>query len=172
MDWIRRILGTKPTAEKPAQLTCGAAARAPRNEPAPPSPPTPQRPAGSGPLQRQVDAWEEYTGRLLAAEACDLDLVHEANAVAHELAGVLVDRNLDGKQAERERREEDAVRLYEANVADEFMGSHPYERLLIIYCRTGRAEDAARVAQACLRHVRMGEEDKLRARCLKVLGTP
>jgi hypothetical protein len=42
-------------------------------------------------------------------------------------------------------------------VADEFMGSHPYERLLIIYGRAGRAEDAARVAQACLRHVRMGE---------------
>jgi hypothetical protein len=53
---------------------------------------------------------------------------------------VLVDRNLDGKQAEREGREADAVRLYEANVADEFMGSHPYERLLIIYGRAGRAE--------------------------------
>ncbi|MCA6216689.1 hypothetical protein KGA65_09085 [Ideonella sp. B7] len=169
MDWIRRILRTKPTAEKPAQQAWGAAARAPRNEPAPP---VLQRPADSGPLQRQVDAWEEYTRQLAYWDDADPDDIEAAAAQADELAGVLVDRNLDGKQAERERREEDAVRLYEANVADEFMGSHPYERLLIIYCRTGRAEDAARVAQACLRHVRMGEGDKLRARCLKVLGTP
>lgn len=172
MDWLRRILGIRRAAEKPVQQAHRDSVRAPRTEPGPPSPPPIQRPAGGGPLQRQVDAWEEYVSQLLAAETCNLDPIHEANAIAHELVGVLVDRNLNGKQAERERREDDAVRLYEANVADEFMGSHPYERLLIIYSRTGRPEDAARVAQACLRHVRMGEGDKLRARCLKALGTP
>lgn len=46
---------------------------------------------------------------------------------------VFVERNLQGKELERIGRIDDAISLYELNVADDFEGSHPYDRLATIY---------------------------------------
>jgi len=91
-------------------------------------------------------------------------------AQADELESVLVDRNLKGKGLERQGCEAEAIALYEANVADCFDGSHPYERLLIIYMREGAQVHAERVARACLAHCASGMSEKLKVRCRKVLA--
>ena len=44
-----------------------------------------------------------------------------------------VDRNLRGQELERDGQEDDAIACYEANVRDAFDGTHPYERLAVIY---------------------------------------
>jgi len=44
-----------------------------------------------------------------------------------------VDRNLDGIEFEKKGEIEKAIRLYEKNVEEDFEGSHPYDRLAVIY---------------------------------------
>lgn len=68
---------------------------------------------------------------------------------------IMVNRNLDGIDLENAGNVADAVKLYEANVRDGFDGSHPYERLRVIYSREKRFEDAIRVCEAFIskRHV-------------------
>src|ERR1700722_8392335 len=62
-----------------------------------------------------------------------------------------VDRNLKGIELEKKGHTAPAVRLYEANIADQFDGSHPYERLRILYARQHRWADAIRVCEAYIR---------------------
>ena len=54
-------------------------------------------------------------------------------------------RNLAGMEAEREARLDDAVALYERNVAEGFPADWPYGRLVAIYERRGEYAEAARV---------------------------
>ncbi|MCG3198793.1 MAG: hypothetical protein GHCLOJNM_03300 [bacterium] len=61
------------------------------------------------------------------------------------------DRNLLGRELEREGKEEEARLLYEANLAEGDIGSHPYERLRIIYSRRKQYEEALRVCEAFLK---------------------
>jgi|SRR5438552_8110776 len=70
-----------------------------------------------------------------------------------DIGGTMVNRNLDGQAAEEANARDRAVELYEANVADRFDGSHPYERLRIIYARERRYRDAIRICETYLRHV-------------------
>jgi len=58
----------------------------------------------------------------------------------------MVDRNLRGIQLERAGREDAAIVLYEANVADGFDGDHPYDSLRVIYTRR---KDLARALKVC-----------------------
>lgn len=79
-------------------------------------------------------------------------------------------RNMHGIAFEKTGDIAGAVSLYEANIADRFDGSHPYERLMIIYARERRHEDARRVARACMVQATTNLSDRLRARCAKVLA--
>ena len=54
-------------------------------------------------------------------------------------------RNLEGLTAEQEGRQDDAVALYERNVAEGFTGDWPYGRLVAIYEKRGQLGDAERV---------------------------
>ncbi|MDA9057539.1 tetratricopeptide repeat protein [Flavobacteriaceae bacterium] len=45
----------------------------------------------------------------------------------------LVNRNIKGTKHEKEGRVDLAIKLYEKNINDNFDGSHPYNRLAIIY---------------------------------------
>ena len=54
-------------------------------------------------------------------------------------------RNLDGLTAEHEGRLDDAVALYERNIAEGFPADLPYGRLVAIYERRGAFDDAERV---------------------------
>ncbi len=64
------------------------------------------------------------------------------------LFGVMVERNQQGSDLERARRLDEAIVLYEAHVNDKFVGTHPYERLRIIYTKRNNYNDAIRVCRA------------------------
>lgn len=58
-----------------------------------------------------------------------------------------VERNLKGIQFEKEGNVEQAIKLYEANVKENFEGNHPYDRLAVIYGKQGRIDDQIRVLE-------------------------
>lgn len=85
----------------------------------------------------------------------------EAEAALFE---VMVERNLTGKELERAGAIDRAVALYEANLADGFIGSHPYERLRIIYAKRQDHPNALRVCRAYLALARGDAQKKSRFR--------
>jgi len=77
-------------------------------------------------------------------------------ARADEIENILVDRNIKGKELENSGDINGAIELYELNVTDRFDGSHPYERLRIIYSNRGMFADAIR---ACEAYINYGQHD-------------
>ena len=64
-----------------------------------------------------------------------------------ELVDLQTRRNLEGLALEGDGRIEEAVALYEQNIADGFEGDWPYGRLVAQYERTGRLNEARRVLE-------------------------
>lgn len=56
-----------------------------------------------------------------------------------------VDRNLKGKALEKVGKVDDAIELYEKNIAGECEGNFPYDRLAIIYRKRGMLDEEIRV---------------------------
>lgn len=71
-------------------------------------------------------------------------------AAAGLILDIFMTRSASGAAAERAGDVTKAVDLFEANVRDEFTGSHPYEQLFRIYFKEGRLDDAERVCRAFL----------------------
>jgi len=87
-----------------------------------------------------------------------------------------VDRNQEGIAAEKAGDLDSAIALYEANVAAHFEGSHPYDRLRIIYTKQKRWDDAMRVCRAYIQFGQAGDvtrplKEKLRRFILEHGGT-
>ncbi|MCB2340873.1 hypothetical protein [Clostridium estertheticum] len=61
-----------------------------------------------------------------------------------------VDRNLKGIEYEKSSELNKAINLYEKNIAENFEGNHPYDRLAIIYRKQGKLEDEIRVLQKAI----------------------
>lgn len=59
-------------------------------------------------------------------------------------------RNLEGMELERASRLDEAVALYEQNVAEGFEGDWPYGRLVAIHERLGEPERAAAVLERAI----------------------
>ncbi len=103
-------------------------------------------------------AQDEMDGGVPRQEICDLLLSRAPDGrsrrayveVAQQLRQVMLERNARATGLERGGDQQRAIELYEANVADRFLGDHPYERLLEIYSRRGDWRNAARVAEAYL----------------------
>lgn len=60
---------------------------------------------------------------------------------------VAVQRNLQGIEYEKQGLVDKAIMLYEENIEDFFEGSHPYQRLAIIYRKQKNYEDERRVLE-------------------------
>lgn len=60
-------------------------------------------------------------------------------------------RNEEAERAEQSGDPERAIALYEKSVAENFVGSHPYERLATIYERRRDHAEALRVCESFLR---------------------
>lgn len=58
---------------------------------------------------------------------------------------IQVDRNLEGIEFEKKGEIEKAIELYVKNVEEDFEGSHPYDRLAIIYRKRCEYEEEIRV---------------------------
>lgn len=62
-----------------------------------------------------------------------------------------VANNLNGIEAEKSDETDEAIRMYEQNVAAGFDGSHPYKRLAIIYRKQKKYDDEIRVLKAAIK---------------------
>jgi tetratricopeptide (TPR) repeat protein len=89
----------------------------------------------------------------------------------HDLFGVMVNRNLLGESLEKEGRTDEAINLYEQNVMDKFIGTHPYERLRIVYTKRKDFENAIRICQAYIKlpHQNNGKKTKFEDYLKKLL---
>ena len=63
---------------------------------------------------------------------------------------IQVERNLKGIEYEKLGLVKQAIDLYEQNVAELFEGSHPYDRLAVIYHKQKRYEDEKSVLEAAI----------------------
>ncbi len=63
---------------------------------------------------------------------------------------IIVERNLKGKELEKQGDIEGAIRLYEQNVADKADVPFPYNRLVIIYRKQKRLDDEIRVLEKAI----------------------
>lgn len=90
--------------------------------------------------------------RLMNIDTIKMDLADmlAISAATSFVEGVMVDRNLRGIELEKQGRLDEAISLYEANVADKFDGTHPYTRLRIIYTKRTDYQAAIRICQAFL----------------------
>jgi len=83
----------------------------------------------------------------------ELNPVIEMQLHRHELEEILnimVDRNNKGIELEKKGDIGSAIKLYEQNVADEFFGTHPYDRLTIIYRRKKQFDDEIRIIKRAI----------------------
>lgn len=87
-------------------------------------------------------------------------IVSVYNAVAKEYGANFYQRNEKGTELEKAGRIDEAIQLYEANVADQFMGSHPYKRLRVIYGKRKDYRNALRVSQMAANNPYMGERSQ------------
>jgi hypothetical protein len=71
-----------------------------------------------------------------------------------------MERHAEAERAEQSGDPEKAIRLYETSVAEEFVGSHPYERLSSLYERRHDYEAALRVSEAFLQLAASGKMPK------------
>ncbi len=61
-----------------------------------------------------------------------------------------LERNLRGRELERQGNITDAIKLYEINIANEFEGNFPYDRLRVIYSKQGRYGDVIRILKKAI----------------------
>lgn len=88
---------------------------------------------------------------------------------ANKIQDIFVSKNLDGIQFEKDGADNKAIQLYEENIKDRLVGSHPYERLRIIYTRKKRYEDVIRV---CKSYIDNGQHDpQLKAKYEEIIRT-
>jgi hypothetical protein len=76
--------------------------------------------------------------------------IGHGRTVTAEKFDEMVSRNLKGIELEKVGHEESARILYEKNLAESFDGSHPFDRLRVIYTRRKQYDQAIRVCQAFL----------------------
>lgn len=106
----------------------------------------------------RMDLWRE----LMNEEDLPLETLMARSEVAKQIQDVVVNRNIEGIRLEKEGKIKEAIALYEANVKDCFDGSHPYNRLRIIYANMEDYSNAIRVIEICLAMNILGEKDRVK----------
>ena len=96
-----------------------------------------------------IPQWPVYL-RLskMQSESVDIREMEAISKVMESIEDVLVERNLKGAELEKNGQEESAIALYEADISGRFDGSHPYNRLRIIYKNRRDYVNAIRVCEA------------------------
>jgi tetratricopeptide (TPR) repeat protein len=79
------------------------------------------------------------------------------------------ERNLTGIELEKAGKIDEAIELYEKNVEENFIGSHPYNRLAIIYRKHGQIDDEVRVLEKAVSVFKKGnKQEKFKIRLEKI----
>ena len=73
-----------------------------------------------------------------------------SSSLERNLSSIMVERNILGIEWEKQKLIGLAVSAYEQNVKDLFGGSHPYERLRVIYSRYGLYDRAKEICEEFL----------------------
>ncbi len=73
---------------------------------------------------------------------------------------IIVERNLKGRELEKQGDIEGAIKLYERNVADNADVPFPYNRLVIIYRKQKRLGDEIRVLEKAIEAYKELEQNK------------
>jgi len=73
---------------------------------------------------------------------------------ADRLFNQLYQRNVHGINLERDGHIDQAIAIYEANIADMYDGGYPYDRLRIIYTKRKQYDQALRV---CCQFIKMAD---------------
>ncbi len=92
----------------------------------------------------------------MQSESDDVEEMEAFSKVMKSIEDTVVDRNLNGIELEKKGHEDQAIALYEANISDRFDGSHPYNRLRILYKDRG---DYANAIRACEAYINNGGND-------------
>jgi hypothetical protein len=100
------------------------------------------------------DLWRQLMEK--SGQTNELGLMEAYMNAANQIEEAIVSRNLKGKEYERYGEDNEAIILYEANIKDRFDGSHPYERLRVIYTKKRRYKDVIRVCEA---YIHNGQHD-------------
>lgn len=104
--------------------------------------------------QHPAEFWQEVAKLLL--EGRSLMKSNPLTPIGHygfewrEGMEYLVGRNDRGIELENKKEIEAAIVIYELSVGDAFLGTHPYDRLRIIYGKRRWYKDAIRVCRAYL----------------------
>lgn len=67
-----------------------------------------------------------------------------------------IERHMAAAEADRNGDPEYAIRLYEQSVAENFVGSHPYEALALLHERRRNPADALRVTESYIKLAKSG----------------
>jgi len=72
----------------------------------------------------------------------------------------MIDRNAKARELEKSGKTEQAIELFELSVGDLFNGTFPYDRLMIIYGKLKRYEDAVRVCETYIKNPYLRKSNK------------
>jgi len=59
-------------------------------------------------------------------------------------------RNLKGIELEKKGKTDKAIKLYEQNIKEDFIGDHPYNRLAIIYRKRNQIKEEIRILEKAI----------------------
>ena len=72
------------------------------------------------------------------------------NPLLSKEENLAVERNLRGRELEKQGDITGAIELYELNIASDFEGNFPYDRLRVIYSKQKRYDDVIRVLERAI----------------------
>jgi len=80
---------------------------------------------------------------------------------SQRIESIIVDRNLKGKELEKQGKIEEATALYELNVSDEVDTPFPYNRLVVIYRKQKRFDDEVKILDKTVKMFPQNEKFKI-----------
>ena len=101
-------------------------------------------------VERQVDSARQLAYGMNKWESIERRVKIIDNPLLSKEENEAVERNLRGRELERQDNITDAIELYEINIANEFEGNFPYDRLRVIYSKQGRYGDVIRVLRKAI----------------------
>lgn len=92
-----------------------------------------------------IDELRAYIETISNTQEDTVELSEENIELNNEVFEKQVDRNIKGKWFEKNNDIESAIALYELNIKEGFEGTHPYDRLVVLYRRLKKYDDEIRV---------------------------